>query len=70
MAMRVASLREGMEETLAVPNLDLPVQLRSFLATTNAIENTLGTVRRVTRNVKEGTGAWCPAGRRLASWKR
>lgn len=46
------SLREGMEETLTILKLDLPLRLRSFLATTNAIENTLSTVRRVTRNVK------------------
>jgi len=47
-----ASLREGMEETLTVLKLELPPSLRRSLATTNAIENTLGTVRRVSRNVK------------------
>ncbi len=46
------SLREGMEETLTVLKLELPTSLRRSLSTTNAIENTLGTVRRVTRNVK------------------
>lgn len=46
------SLREGMEETLTVLKLELPLSLRRSLATTNAIENTLGTVRRVSRNVK------------------
>jgi putative transposase len=51
-----ASLREGMEETLTLLKLDLPGRLRSFLATTNAIENTLSTVRRVTRNVKRWKG--------------
>ena len=51
-----ASLREGMEETLTVLKLDLPPMLRRSLATTNAIENTLGTVRRVTRNVKRWRG--------------
>lgn len=51
-----ASLREGMEETLTVLKLDLPATLRRSLATTNAIENTLGTVRRVTRNVKRWRG--------------
>lgn len=50
------SLREGMEETLTVLKLDLPTRLKSFLATTNAIENTLSTVRRVTRNVKRWKG--------------
>jgi len=47
-----SSLREGLEETLTLLKLDLPPRLRSFLATTNAIENTMSTVRRVTRNVK------------------
>lgn len=50
------SLREGMEETLTVLKLDLPLSLRRSLATTNAIENTLGTVRRVSRNVKRWKG--------------
>jgi hypothetical protein len=47
-----ASLREGLEETLTVWKLDLPEPLRRFFATTNAIENVLGVVRRVSRNVK------------------
>jgi len=51
-----ASLREGMEETLTVLKLELPASLRRSLATTNAIENTLGTVRRVSRNVKRWKG--------------
>jgi putative transposase len=46
------SLREGMEETLTVLKLGLPTSLRRSLATTNAIESTLSTVRRVSRNVK------------------
>ena len=46
------SLREGMEETLTVLKLDLPELLRRSLATTNAIENLNGTIRRVSRNVK------------------
>lgn len=50
------SLREGMEETLTVLKLELPTSLRRSLSTTNAIENTLGTVRRVTRNVKRWKG--------------
>jgi len=45
------SLREGMEETLTVAKLELPPALRGFLVTTNAIENLLGTTRRVSRNV-------------------
>lgn len=47
-----ASLREGLEETLTVLKLGLPATLRRSLATTNAIENLMGTIRRVTRNVK------------------
>ncbi len=50
------SLREGMEETLTVLKLELSATLRRSLATTNAIENCLGTVRRVTRNVKRWKG--------------
>ena len=46
------SLREGMEETLTVLKLSLSERLQRSLATTNSIENTLGTVRRVSRNVK------------------
>jgi transposase-like protein len=62
-----ASLREGMEETLTVLKLELPPTLRRSLATTNAIENTLGTVRRVARNVKRWKGGtmvrrWTAAG--------
>ena len=47
-----ASLREGMEETLTVWKLGLPEALRRFFSTTNAIENVMGTIRRVSRNVK------------------
>ncbi len=47
-----ASLREGLEETLTVLTLGLPTQLQRFFATTNCIENLIGTVRHVTRNVK------------------
>jgi putative transposase len=47
-----ASLREGLEETLTVLKLGLPLRLRRFLATTNSIENVMGTVRRLTRNIK------------------
>lgn len=51
-----ASLREGLDETLTVVKLKLPKALRRSLATTNAIENLLGHVRRVTRNVKRWKG--------------
>jgi putative transposase len=46
------SLREGMEETLAVLKLELPDSLRRSLSTTNAVENLMGSIRRVSRNVK------------------
>jgi putative transposase len=47
-----SSLREGMEETLTVLKLALPRSLRRSFATTNVIENTNGTLRRVAHNVK------------------
>ena len=37
---------------LTVLRLGLPESLQRFLTSTNAIENTLGAVRRITRNVK------------------
>ena|SRR5208282_2225968 len=46
-----ASLREGMEGTLTVLKLELPVPLRGFLVTTNAIANLIGSARRTSRNV-------------------
>jgi transposase-like protein len=49
-----ASLREGREETLTVLKLGLPPGLRRFFATTNCIENLIGTLRHVTRNIKRG----------------
>lgn len=45
------SILEGMDEILTVVRLGLPEQLRRSLACTNIIENALGTVRRVSRNV-------------------
>ena len=47
-----ASVREGLEETLTVLKLGLPPALRRFFATTNCIENLIGTLRHVTRNIK------------------
>lgn len=47
-----ASILEGLEEILTVNRLGLPKELRRSLACTNIIENALGTVRRVSRNVK------------------
>ena len=46
-----ASLREGMEETLTIAKLGVPAALRTFLVTTNAIENLIGSSRRTSRNV-------------------
>jgi putative transposase len=47
-----ASILEGMDEMLTVIRLGLPLELRRSLACTNIIENMMGTVRRVCRNVK------------------
>ena len=44
--------REGLDETLTVMRLNLPSSLRRTFATTNAIENMNGSLRRITRNVK------------------
>ena len=46
------SILEGINEMLPVTRLGLPDELRRSLACTNIIENMMGTVRRVTRNVK------------------
>jgi hypothetical protein len=68
--------------TFAVNRLGLPVKLRRSLACTNSIENMMGTVRRVCRNVKRWRNAamalrWTAAGmmeaakgfRRLKAYK-
>jgi putative transposase len=47
-----ASILEGLDEMLTVIRLGLPLSLRRSLACTNIIENLMGTVRRVCRNVK------------------
>lgn len=52
-----ASLREGLEETLTVLKLGLPSVLSGSLATTNSIENLMGEVRRITRNIKRWRNA-------------
>jgi transposase-like protein len=62
-----ASLREGLDETLTVARLGLPHRLARSLSTTNAIENMLGRVRVVSRNVKRWRGGtmilrWVAAG--------
>lgn len=47
-----ASILEGLGEMLTVIRLGLPLSLRRSLACTNIIENMMGTIRRVCRNVK------------------
>src|SRR5216684_2886894 len=77
-----ASILEGLDEMLTVNRLGLPGALRRSLACTNSIENMMGTVRRVCRNVKRWQDAamalrWTAAGmmeaakgfRRLKAYK-
>jgi transposase-like protein len=52
-----ASILEGLDEILTVSRLRLPTELRRSLACTNIIENIMGTVRRVCRNVKRWRSA-------------
>lgn len=47
-----ASLREGLEETLAVKRLGLPFSLERALSTTNIIENLMGSIRNATQRVQ------------------
>jgi transposase-like protein len=47
-----ASILEGLDEILTVVRLKLPMELRRSLACTNIAENMMGTIRRVTGNVK------------------
>src|SRR5689334_12024114 len=78
-----ASILEGLDEMLTVNRLGLPVKLRRSLACTNSIENMMGTVRHVCRNVKRWRNAamalrWTAAGmmeaakgfRRLKAYKQ
>jgi putative transposase len=50
------SLGEGMEETLTVHRLHVPMQLRKTLASTNVIESAFSIVERVCKNVKRWHG--------------
>jgi putative transposase len=50
------SLGEGMEETLTVHRLHVPLQLRKTLASTNVIESAFSIVERVCKNVKRWHG--------------
>ena len=52
-----ARILEGIDEILTVTRLGLPKELRRSLACTNIIENVMGTVRRVCRNVKRWRSA-------------
>ena len=61
------SILEGIDEILTVSRLGLPDDLRRSLACTNIIENMMGTIRRVSRNVKRWRNAsmalrWTAAG--------
>jgi putative transposase len=47
-----AAILEGLDEMLTVVRLKLPKPLRRSLACTNIIENVMGSVRRICRNVK------------------
>jgi transposase-like protein len=51
------TILEGMDEILTVVRLKLPMQLRRSLVCTNIIENMMGTIRRVCRNVKHWRNA-------------
>ena len=50
------SLSEGMEETLTVHRLHVPMQLRKTLASTNVIESAFSIVEQVCKNVKRWHG--------------
>jgi transposase-like protein len=41
-----------LEETLTLHRIECPAALRKVLASTNAIENVMGTIRRVTKRVR------------------
>ena len=51
------TILEGIDEVLTVVRLKLPMQLHRSLACTNIIENMMGTIRRVCRNVKHSRTA-------------
>ena len=56
-----ASLREGLEETITIHRVGVPVELRRVLRTTNPIENIFARTRELCRNVKR----WRSAGMAL-----
>src|SRR5450631_4248330 len=51
------SLSEGMEETLTVHRLHVPMKLRKTMASTNVIESAFSIVEQVCRNVKRWHGS-------------
>jgi putative transposase len=51
------SLGEGMEETLTVHRLHVPMKLRKTMASTNVIESAFSIVEQVCRNVKRWHGS-------------
>lgn len=53
-----ATILQGLEEILTVVRLKVPTEPRRSLASTKIAENMMGTIRRVTRNVK----SWQDAG--------
>jgi transposase-like protein len=66
-----ASLREGLEETLTLHRLGVPMALRKSFATTNLIESAFSVAEDVTRRVKRWRGGdmrlrWTAAGLLLA----
>ncbi len=56
-------MRSWIESRSTELKFDLPASLRGFPLTTNAVENPIGSVRRVTRNVTR----WRP-GDMIARW--
>jgi transposase-like protein len=65
------SLGEGMEETLTVHRLHIPMQLRKTLASTNVIESAFSIVEQVCKNVKRWHGGdqrerWVGSGLQVA----
>jgi putative transposase len=69
-----SSLREGLDETITLIRLGVPAELFGHLSSTNSIESSLSTARKVSRNVKrwrEGDmrRRWCAAGLLIAEKK-
>ncbi len=64
------SLGEGLEETLTVHRLHVPMQLRKTLASTNVIESAFSIVEQVCKNVKRWHGGDQRAGSGRDCWLR